>query len=212
MTDGHATRFDPKVMRFCQVSDINQNLGPPNTTSSTQVLDQIFAMLHAEYNNQRDLLFDQGVNRDKFMHIFAEISHKWAPPERIANAARCGISATGFNVNDMDQAPFERARLLAEAEPSTPKKVRKSSSLTATPEGIRKGTKKNWKYKAETAMAALDELAETPVNPDEVVPDLLSICNEITSIHPSLTAVYIILNCSHFKNVLILSHRFHDVL
>ena len=67
-------------------------------------------MLHAEYNNQRDLLFDQGVNRDKFMHIFAEIWDKWAPPERIANAARrCGISATGINVNDMDQAPFERA-------------------------------------------------------------------------------------------------------
>ena len=47
LTDGHGSRFDPKVMRFCRENEIYQFLEPPMTTGSTQLLDQIFASLHA---------------------------------------------------------------------------------------------------------------------------------------------------------------------
>ena len=40
LTDGHSTRFDVEVMKLCRNSNINQFLGPPNTTSSTQVMYQ----------------------------------------------------------------------------------------------------------------------------------------------------------------------------
>jgi hypothetical protein len=38
LTDGQSTRFDPEVMKLCRASNIHQFLGPPNTTSSTQVI------------------------------------------------------------------------------------------------------------------------------------------------------------------------------
>ena len=178
LTDGHSTRFDPEVLRFCRKSEINQFLGPPNTTSSTQVLDQLFALLHAAYNDQRDLLFDEGVNRERFMLILADIWNEWATPERIQNAAkRCGISSSGFNVNDMDQEPFERARLLLQKEnsQSTPSKFVDTPEEMTTPTGMRKDTKAYWKWKATAAIEYVKHLKETPISPEEVMPDLMSV-------------------------------------
>ena len=78
-------------------------MGQPDTIGVTQLLDQIFAMLHAAYSSARDdMFFDKQMNRESFMNVLAESWNEWASPERIGNTARkVGISANyGFNVND----------------------------------------------------------------------------------------------------------------
>jgi len=52
MLDGHASRFDIDVLRFCREKQIHVFLSPPDTTGLTQPLDQINAALHGWYDVQ----------------------------------------------------------------------------------------------------------------------------------------------------------------
>ncbi len=53
MCDGHSSRFDLDVLRFCQDKQICLFLTPPDTTSVTQLLDQINNALHSSYRKEK---------------------------------------------------------------------------------------------------------------------------------------------------------------
>ena len=64
LTDSHSSIYDADVMQFCRKEDIHQFMGLPETNELTQLLDQVFANLHACYSNEKDQVFDgEKVNR-----------------------------------------------------------------------------------------------------------------------------------------------------
>ena len=97
LTDGHSSRYDADVMHFCRKEDICQFMGLPDTNELTQLLDQVFANLHACYSNEKDQVFDgEKVNRQGVMQILASIWDVWTTKESLIKAARwVGITYSG---------------------------------------------------------------------------------------------------------------------
>ena len=54
MTDGHSSRFDLDLLKFCQEKQIIQFWSPPDTTSLLQPLDQINALIHRFYRLEEE--------------------------------------------------------------------------------------------------------------------------------------------------------------
>ena len=74
LTDSHSSIYDEDVMQFCRKEDIHQFMGPPDTTELTQLLDQVFANLHACYSNEKDQVFDgEKVNREGFIYRYLPV-------------------------------------------------------------------------------------------------------------------------------------------
>ena len=115
MSDGHSSRYNYDVLSFLTDQSMKLFLGPPDSTSVTQTLDQINRNLHYHYTTTRDDLFTafSTINRCSFMKILGRMWSEWTTPELIRKAAkRVGIASNGLNVNWMQQDKFERAALL----------------------------------------------------------------------------------------------------
>ena len=53
LADGHGSRFDEKVMSFCQEKGLRQFILPPDTLGVTQKHDQINDRLHRKYEESK---------------------------------------------------------------------------------------------------------------------------------------------------------------
>ena len=173
LTDGHSSRFDLDVLRINHEKEMNSHASPPDTTSTTQPLDQINSSLHTAYSKECNKFFlDNHINREVFMQLLADIWDTWTNAEAIIKAfKRCGISKDGLSVEWMQQDKMEAAKALQPTEESTPAKQKKTWDVDS-PEGVRRNTKEYYQLKYESAMQKLQVLGETPISPDEV-PGLL---------------------------------------
>ena len=77
IADGHKSRFGDDVMSFCNKSNMDQYLLPPDTSGVTQLHDQVNDRLHKKYEETKDSLFSEysDINKEGFMMILGEI---WA--------------------------------------------------------------------------------------------------------------------------------------
>ena len=89
LNDGHSSRFDVDLLEFAAREGIYIFLGPPDTTSITQLLDQVNAMLHSSYRLTKEQLFTSlsSINHEGFMEILANLWSEWKTKEKIQNAA-----------------------------------------------------------------------------------------------------------------------------
>ena len=172
LTDGHSSRYDADVMQFYRKEDIPQFMGLPDTIELTQLLDQVFANLHACYSNEKDQVFDgEKVNREGFMQILASIWDVWTTKESLIKAARrVGITSSGININDMQKDKFAREKAVTQLTPT------KSSDNVEveSPLNVRHGSKEYWHQKCENYNAKCNELIKTPISPDDI-PGLLTV-------------------------------------
>ena len=131
LSDGHASRFDADVLSYLRNAKQRLYIGPADTTSVTQLLDQINQNLHCEYRKAKTDLFTSAmtINREGFMLIMAEIWKEWASRETIvASGKRVGISANGLNVDWMQQDKFDQAAACIQLAKSPSK-----NRITSTP-------------------------------------------------------------------------------
>ena len=93
LTDGHSSRFSVEVLTFCRKRQIHQFVSPPDTTSVTQLLDQINQSLHSAYRKElEERLTDRSINREDFVLILADVWNSWTTKESIIAAGkRVGI-------------------------------------------------------------------------------------------------------------------------
>ena len=198
IADGHGSRFEEKVMSFCEKSELRQFILPPDTSGVTQKHDQLNRQLHTKYEETKKDNFScySSLNREDFMNILAEIWNEWAKPESIQSAGKkVGITDTGLDVDWMDQGKFERAEAILNP-PSTPEKAGPSNSNIDSPPNLRKGTKEYYKFKYEQAQEKIKQLESTPFDPSEVssvfhydrINPKKSKNQRITSVHGSMTA------------------------
>ena len=162
-SDGHSSRFDYEILKFCHEKKIRLFISPPDTTWVTQLLDQCNRNIHLEYKVAKDDLFTptMKVNRGGFMLSLAKMWDKWATPKLIRKAAkRVGISAIGLNVNDMQLEKFAQAANLVENERPA-KHLRKGSALY-------------WKEKFEMAQQTIRDCEEKSIQLENI-PGLLTI-------------------------------------
>ena len=71
----------------------------PDTTTVTQLLDQINQVLHAQYRKTKDNMFlpCSSINREGFMQVLSEVWSTWTSPSMIINAAkRVGMATNGL--------------------------------------------------------------------------------------------------------------------
>ena len=93
-SDGHSSRFDFEILKFCHEKKIRLFISPPDTTGVTQPLDQCNKNIHLEYKVAKENLFTSlmTINREAFMLSLADMWDKWA----IRKAARkVGIQKKG---------------------------------------------------------------------------------------------------------------------
>ena len=199
MTDGHSSRFDLDVLRFCDTNQILQFLSPPDTTGLLQPLDQINAALHSAYRRgKQEMLVDEHINREKFMNILDGMWSTWANQDAVTNSfRRCGVTKSELNVGLMQQDKFTAAKLICEDDsPQTPRSKRRLLDVES-PKNVRKGCARYWKIKYERMQSSMETLVETPIDPEEVreltqprvqrYPAKKSKNFRITQVHGSLT-------------------------
>ena len=157
LTDGHSSRFDIDVLRYCRQSDMHQFVGPAETSGLTQLLDQVNASLHSTYSKELDkILLGNHVNRELFMEILGKIWRKWTTRESLVKAAkRVGISEEGLNVDWMQTEKFIAAEALQRED-----EIPTTSYQVESPERIRKGTKEYMRIRLEHAENVITELSE----------------------------------------------------
>ena len=163
MCDGHSSRFDLEVLRFCQEKQIRLFLTPPDTTSVTQLLDQINNALHSSYRKEKSSCFqpDETINKEGFMIILSSIWATWADKESIIKAAkRVGITAEGVSVDFMQKDRFAMTAALDE-ECKTPVKHGRTPWEVESPVHVRSGSKAYYKAKVDLLEARLKEVTET---------------------------------------------------
>ena len=176
LTDGYSSRFDLGVLRFNKEKQMTSHVFPPDTTSVTQILDQLNAALHSRYSAECEKFFrDNHINREVFMEVLSEVWQTWTTPESIIKAwKRCGISTTGLSYEWMQQDKLAAADALIEKQPDTPPKKKKEPWDIASPVGLRKGTLQYERKKNEMYREALRERSLNVVSPEEV-PGFLTI-------------------------------------
>jgi hypothetical protein len=109
MCDSHSSRFDLDVLRFCHDKQIHLFLTPPDTTSVTQLLDQINNALHSSYRKEKSDHFepDESINKEGFMIILSNIWTKWTDKSSIIKAGkRVGVTSEGISVDFMQKDRF----------------------------------------------------------------------------------------------------------
>ena len=107
------------------------------------------------------------MNKEVFMEILGNAWQKWITPKVLVNAAkRVWISATGLNVNWMDEEKFQAAKNLLEDNRTPQKKNDPNSSacLLESPVGVRKETASYYKYKLDQSLERIKELQDTKRN------------------------------------------------
>ena len=175
LTDGHSSRYDLEVLRFCQEKEILQFVSPPDTTGLLQPLDQINSMLHSSYREcaEKYLKSHEHLDRESFMKILAEIWPTWASTDAVKKSfKRCGITETNLDTNLMQKDKFVSAELLTASEPD---KISPTTPAAASsPVGIKKGTAAYWRRKYLSMVDTCSTLLETPITPDEI-PELTRI-------------------------------------
>lgn len=120
-TDGHASRLNSDVLRWCRENEWIMYLYPPHTTGIHQWLDQIFNMWHKTFNGCVKAWCDANpggeIDKSKFTDLFSEAWPKWTKPAAIVAAAgRCGVSVSGLN-----PAAIPRSKLVLSESVSTTK-------------------------------------------------------------------------------------------
>ena len=95
LTDGHSSRCDLEVLKFCHEKDIYQFVSPPDTTGLLQPLDQINSLLHRAYTESKKNLFvGRHINRETFMCMLGELWPTWVGKETVIKSfKRCGVTA-----------------------------------------------------------------------------------------------------------------------
>ena len=111
LNDGHSSRFNFNALKFGIDREIRAFLFPPDSTSVTQMLDQVNSVLHSSYASAKtNISYGSSINREMFMTILGNNWPTWVSRDGIVNAFRkCGISASGLNVDWMQQAKFQAA-------------------------------------------------------------------------------------------------------
>ena len=172
LSDGHSSRFDIDVLRFCQEKKINQFLSPPDTTGLLQPLDQINAKLHTSYRECTKSLFqDDHVNRETFMVLLSKIWSTWAPKDTVIKSfKKCGITEDNLDIEFMQQDKFASADLVTEKESdvdSTPN-TSKAPWNIQSPLNVRKETREYWREKYQNLENAMKEAIKLPITPEEI--------------------------------------------
>ena len=177
LSDGHSSRFHFNALKLSVDKLIRSFLGPPDTTSVTQVLDQINYVLHSSYALETTKFFcGTYINREIFMTILGNIWSTWVSKEGIVNAfKKCGMSISGLSVEWMQKDKFEAAEALllsAESSTSTSVSVNKTPTKKAAWEvespDARKDSLKYYKLKLEAAEKRIKEMSESNVSPEEI--------------------------------------------
>ena len=156
LSDGHTSRFNFEALTFAFDKGIKLFLGPPDSTSVTQALDQISAVLHKSYGNElSNFYMDSYINRETFM-----------TEEGIKNAFRkCGISIEGLSADWMQQDKFLAAEnIIQSADAATP--VNNPAIKVESPMA-RKGSLKYYKQKLANAETVIENMSKTIPTPEE---------------------------------------------
>ena len=184
LSDGHSSRFNAEVFNYLRKNEIMLFISPPDTTSVTQLLDQVNKSLHEAYRNKKKELYSstESIGIKDFMYILEEIWPNWISKESLVKAAkRIGITATGLDVDCMQKNKFEQAKALLSQDNVDPtdsllnvSNVSKSSSLIESPAKCRHGSKEYYKTKLEFAENIINSLINEPIKIEDV-PSLLQV-------------------------------------
>ena len=172
MTDGHSSRFDLEVLRFCDEKQIFQFLSPPDTTGLLQPLDQINSMLHTAYNESKEkICYGEHINRETFMTMLGEIWPTWVGTESVIKCfKRCGVTCDQLDTSFMQQDKFATAAALAKEpdleEPSTRLQVRQPWEGDS-PAGVKKGSKEYWRRKCLSGHDNAEAHLKVPITIEE---------------------------------------------
>ena len=110
-SDGHASRLNTDVLRWCRENQWIMYISPPHTTGIHQPLDQIFRSWHKAFNARVKSWSDANTGREvdkaMFTNIFSEAWPSWTTPDSIVAAFRkCGISMNGLDPEAIPKAKF----------------------------------------------------------------------------------------------------------
>ena len=147
ISDGHKSRFDPKVMQLCEDNGLEQFILWPDTSGATQKHDQINDQLHAKYEEKKNEMYSEyaDLNKECFMNILANVIVDWASPEKLVKAGRrVGIASTGLNVDWMNQELFDRAAAIMNPDQSS---ISTRELAVISPKGVRRNSAQYWKDK-----------------------------------------------------------------
>lgn len=134
-TDGHASRLNSDVLRWCRENQWIMYLYPPHTTGIHQWLDQIFNTWHKTFNGRVAAWCDANpggeIDKARFTELFSEPWPAWTKPAAIVAAAgRCGVSVKG-----LDPAAIPREKLVLSETVSTTKKPAAALPYLPSPAG-----------------------------------------------------------------------------
>ena len=102
LSDGHSLRFSIEALNFAFGNGITLFLGPLDSTSVTQALDQVNSVLYKGY-----FYIDSYINREIFMTNLADIWPNWVTEQGINNAfKKVGIKNDGLSTEWMQQEKF----------------------------------------------------------------------------------------------------------
>ena len=116
MTDGHFSRFDLEVLRFCHEKQIYQFLSPPDNTGLLMPLDQLNSQLHtACSDNKKKIFVGEHINRETFMTVLGDIWPTWVSKDSIIGSfRRCGVTSEKLDISYMQKDKFASAAALFE--------------------------------------------------------------------------------------------------
>ena len=134
------------------------------------------------------------------MVILGHIWNKWASKESIVKPAkRVGITASGLNVDGMQQDKFERAADIMEA--SEPQTSTPNTSFQINSPDKRKNSAEYWKAKFEASQDLIKELSEKSIQLEEI-PGLLTVQKVKPKLSKTTTRVTQVHGSMKGKNVL----------
>ena len=176
LSDGHSSRFESKVFHFLCDKDIRLFISPPDTTSVTQLLDQVNKSLHEAYRNRKKELYSLSdrIGIKEFMTVLSDIWPNWVTSASLVKAAkRVGITESGLDVEYMQTEKFEQAELLQTCDANTSLNSsvlsdRSNKSLVQSPAKCRSGSKEYWKAKCQNAEDIINKLVNEHISLDEV--------------------------------------------
>ena len=124
-TDGHSSRLNTDVLRWCRENEWIMYISPPHTTGIHQALDQIFKSWHDTFNGIVKRWCDENTGRELnkriFTDIFAEAWGGWAAAEKIVAAfRRVGLSVKGVDPSAVPSEKFVIASSVARPAPEMP--------------------------------------------------------------------------------------------
>ena len=137
-TDGHASRLNSDMLRWCRENRWIMYISPPHTTGIHQALDQIFKTWHDTFNGivKRWTNENTGeeVNKKKFTDIFSEAWTKWTTPDKIVTAfVRAGLSIKGIDPSAVPMEKFVVSSSVAKPAPTHDATTQQQTPLCCRP-------------------------------------------------------------------------------